>query len=545
MHLLLLALACGPADPSDDPVADDTDDSDVAADDTDAVEPPVPTTPFPCGEDVDGGVSTTTGCVTGVAWAHGEAFLGVPYAEPPVGPRRWARPVPHAPWEAPLAAGAFGAVCPQSSGTIDGELMAGEGSEDCLTLNVWRPAGASGLPILFFIHGGSHTDGAGSQAVYADDPELARSAIVVTHNYRLGPLGFLAHPGLSAVDSQSVSGNQGLRDSLLALRWVHDNAAALGGDPEQILVFGESAGGLSACALWMSPDADGLMAAALTQSAPCSVITRQMAGGEGQETGEEQGERFARELQCHQEDDVVACMRDRTLSDVLEALPTSINPLAPGAESWGVVVDGAVVPATWSATLAAGLHNDVPLHLGVMDDEARLFTTGVEIDSVAAYRLTLLPFALIAGTSVDTLFDIWPPADFGGDPKAAFTAFYGDIGWVCPSRRVAAEVASLGGRAYLFGRPLLGSEALGATHGLELPYVFGTLGALAGEADLNLSAAIQGAWTSLATGAAEVPGVGPWPSDAWLHVRADATIGETTDVHAARCDAYDAVLAGR
>jgi para-nitrobenzyl esterase len=544
VHLLLLALACGPEDASTDPPAADTDDTDVAVDDTDPVDPPGPTTPFPCGDDVAGGVSTTTGCVTGTTWAHGEAFFGIPYAEPPVGPRRWARPVAVAPWEAPLAATSFGAVCPQSSGTIDGELAAGEGSEDCLTLNVWRPSGASGLPILFFIHGGSHTDGAGSQAVYADDPGLARSAIVVTHNYRLGPLGFLAHPGLSAVDAQSVSGNQGLRDSLLALRWVRDNAAALGGDPDQILVFGESAGGLSACALWMSPEADGLMAGVLTQSAPCSVITRQMAGGEGQETGEEQGERLARELQCHNEDDVVGCMRDRTLSDVLEALPTALSPLAPGAESWGLVVDGAVVPAAWSATLDAGLHNDVPLHIGVMDDEARLFTASVDIASVAAYRLTLLPFALIAGTSVDTLFDIWPPADFGGDPKAAFTAFYGDIGWVCPSRRVAADVAALGGRAYLFARPLLGAQAVGATHGLELPYVFGTLGALAPAVDLALSDTVQAAWTSLATGAPAVPGLGPWPSDAWLHVRPDASVGETTDIHNARCDAYDAVVGG-
>lgn len=536
--VLACALGCGDPAPDDVDDSDPVDDTDPDVDDTD-VPPPV------CPPELLHTVATTSGCVVGTAEGRGEAFLGVPYAEPPVGPRRWLRPEPHAPWASPLQATAVGPACPQSSGTISGSLAPGDGEEDCLTLNVWRPEGAADLPILFFVHGGGHTDGSGGEPVYADDPALAEGAVVVTHNYRLGPLGFLAHEDLSSRDGQSVSGNFGLRDTLLALRWVRDNAEALGGDPDRILVFGESAGGLSTCALWLAPEADGLFAAALTQSAPCSGIQRQLAGAdESLETGHEQGARFAAALGCDEVEDVPACLRGKSVEEVLAALPARQGLLDAG-EAWGPVVDGALLPLTWDSALGAGVHADVPLHAGFNEDEGRLFTSELPIPTEGAYRLALLPFALVYGTTAGALMDIWPVDDFGGDPKAAFTTFYGDVIFACPTRRMVQALRAGGGTSlgYVFGRAPLGVELIGPTHGVELPYVFGTLGPLAPPADVDLSASVRAAWSALPGGAPTWPGVGAWPDDAWLVVDATGAVGAVDDVRATRCDAFDALTA--
>lgn len=518
----------------------DTDPRDTEGVDTDLGESDDTDDPgaVPCPDDLGHAVSTTSGCVVGTTNDFGEAFLGIPYAKPPVGSLRWRPPEPHPRWDAPRQATAFGDVCPQSSGTLDGDLQPGDGREDCLTLNVFRPEGAEDLPILFFTHGGGHADGSGSQDVYGKDPELAGGAVVVTHNYRLGALGFLAHPALSAESAEGVSGNYGLMDTLLALRWVVDNAEALGGDPDRVLIFGESAGGLSSCALWASPEADGLYDAVLTQSAPCWAVRRPLRESLVLlESGEDQGERFAAAVGCDGIPSVAACLRALSVDAVLQGLPARQGTLGDG-ESYDPVIDGVLLPRSFEDALAAGALPDVPFFAGANGDEGSVLAGGVPVPTEQSYRILLAGYSLVVGTSLQTLYDTWDPADFGGSYAKAFQAFYGDFAFVCSTRRLLEATAGQGilSRGYYFerGRPL--TPGLGAYHGVELPFVFGTL-PLAGAADQRLSDDLQEAWTDAAGAPAVKAGDVTWPAvtEGWLHVGADASVGTVGDVRAERC----------
>jgi para-nitrobenzyl esterase len=530
--LWLLLVACSPEKPSDPADTADTDvvDTDVVDTiDTDVVVPDTDLPPPSCTSDAGPAVQTSTGCVIGAQTGDLETFLGVPYAEPPVGDLRWRRPVPVTPWSTPLDATRPGPACPQTNGTLDGALEPGDGDEDCLTLNMLRPPGASNLPILFFSHGGSHVDGSGSQALYIDDPALAQSAIVVTHNYRLGPLGFLSHPLLSAEDPDGVSGNQGLRDTLMALQWVHDNASALGGDPDKVLIFGESAGGLTTCALWMMPEARGLFSAMLTESAPCTNLERPMRRSTlVQESGEDQGSRYAAELGCDRDPDPLACMRDADVSDVLAALPGQQGLLDAG-ETYGVVIDGVQLPHGYADALRLGDVAPVPVFATTNADEGLIFTAGIPLANEAAYRNALRPYALLARSSVDELAALYDPADYPSY-AAAFSDLFGDYAFVCPTRQMLADVDGYG---LYFGRDYLGAEVAGAFHGAELGYVFGTLRA-APAVDAALAETLQAAWTSTVT----TPVVdGPWPQigEGWVEVGADGAISTVADLKAEKC----------
>ncbi len=194
-----------------------------------------------------------------------------------------------------------------------GETDFAEGSEDCLYLNIFRPSGAEDLPILFFSHGGGLSSGAASLDVYMDDPLLAEDAILVTYQYRLGPLGFMAHPDLDAEDPDGSSGNYGFFDALMALQFVADNAGALGGDPAKLMVFGESAGGQMTHGLLASPLASGLFSSALIQSAPGAQVG----------TPHEPESAFGEEVQTLLSCEDLACMRAKTPTELVEAAPAS------------------------------------------------------------------------------------------------------------------------------------------------------------------------------------------------------------------------------
>ena len=199
-------------------------------------------------------VRATAAAVLGVEEGDLRVFKGVPYAKPPVGRLRWAPPQPAEPWTA-LRATRFGPACiqpPSPPGNIYFDPPAAM-SEDCLTLNIWTTKAAKAAPVFVWIHGGAFTGGASSQAVYDGARLAARGVVVVTINYRLGVLGFLAHPQLSAESKDRVSGNYGILDQIEALRWVKRNIAAFGGDPANVTIAGESAGALSVVYLMVSP----------------------------------------------------------------------------------------------------------------------------------------------------------------------------------------------------------------------------------------------------------------------------------------------------
>ena len=214
-------------------------------------------------------VSTPAGKVQGEAAGGVHAFKGIPYARPPVGELRWKPPSPMPAWTDTRVATHPGASCIQPKGKPDSLYFWNlpTTSEDCLYLNVWAPAKAQRAPVFFWIHGGALSSGSGTEPLYDGTTLAERGIVVVTVNYRLGPLGFLVHPALSAESPRNVSGNYGLLDQIEALRWVHLNIASFGGDPANVTIAGESAGGLSVMYLMAAPGARGLFAKAVAQSA--------------------------------------------------------------------------------------------------------------------------------------------------------------------------------------------------------------------------------------------------------------------------------------
>ncbi|HEX9082769.1 MAG TPA: carboxylesterase family protein, partial [Holophagaceae bacterium] len=232
-------------------------------------------------------------------------YKGIPYAAPPVGSLRWRPPAPPAAWTEPRRFDDFGPSCPQHDPD-------GPADEDCLTLNVWtppRPAGEK-LPVLVFIHGGAFVSGAGSQVLYDGSALAGEGLVVVTFNYRLGVLGYLAHPLLSAESPDGVSGNYGLRDQIAALDWVRRNIAAFGGDPGRVTVFGESAGAESVALLLVCPQAKGLFRGAILQSPALPGSLRHLREPRpGAVPAETVGERIASRLSADKAPDPLAALR--------------------------------------------------------------------------------------------------------------------------------------------------------------------------------------------------------------------------------------------
>src|SRR6185295_9618836 len=216
-------------------------------------------------------VTIDSGVLVGSAADGIQVFKGIPYAKPPVGPLRWRPPQPPAAWKEARDATAFGFACPQGGAALEGEGL--QASEDCLTLNVWAPAHAEpsspGAPVMVWLHGGGNSDGAAGKRYY-DGSAFARDGVVlVSMNYRLGPLGFFAHPALTKEAGPSEPlGSYGLMDQIAALAWVKRNARAFGGDPGRVTVFGESAGGEDVLALLAVPSAAGSFQQAIVESGP-------------------------------------------------------------------------------------------------------------------------------------------------------------------------------------------------------------------------------------------------------------------------------------
>ena len=214
-------------------------------------------------------VEAPAGTVEGKSVGKMRVFRGIPYAQPPVGPLRWKPPVALPAWPGVRKAQSFGAACiqPRSSAVGIYTNPPAKLSEDCLTLNIWAPEAAKDAPVILWIHGGSLVSGYGHEAMYDGSKLAARGAIVVSINYRLGALGYLAHPELSKESPDGVSGNYGLLDQIAALEWVKANIGAFGGDAGNVTIAGESAGGLSVLYLMTAPKARGLFHKVIAQSA--------------------------------------------------------------------------------------------------------------------------------------------------------------------------------------------------------------------------------------------------------------------------------------
>ncbi len=490
--------------------------------------------------------TTTSGPVRGTRGDGYQAFLGIPYAAPPVGDLRFRAPVAPEPWSETRSTTVAPPRCMQS---VLGLPLGSQ--EDCLYLNVHAPdPRPQNAPVLVWIHGGAFLFGEGLQTDGGTAGDLLASqhgAVVVSINYRLGAFGFLAHPDLTA--EAGASGNYGFADQIAALRWVQENIAAFGGDPNNVTIFGESAGGVSVCAHLVSPASQGLFHRAITQSGLCDTPYTALADAE--RTGQD----FALQLGCRRE--APACMRALSAEAILAAdgAGNTFTTLDGSGRRWWPIVDGALLTDTFRARVAAGGFHDVPTIVGWNGDEGTLFVMlaeqdGTIIDAVK-YEEVVLQLSLFFGESADAVRAQYPIND---DPAAAVAALLGDATLACPSRRAARLLANAGAnvRVYHFtytnaAFQLAPTRPLGAFHSAEIQYIFGhpaTLGRLRFPADDQaLHEAIAGYWTRFAaSGDPNGDGAPSWPvydTTSDLHLGLDLTIGEAMGASADRCALWE------
>lgn len=477
-------------------------------------------------------VGTDAGPVRGVVTEGGRAFLGIPFAAPPVGERRWRPPQPVVPWSGVRDADHFAGACAQQARPVLGAPEVT--NEDCLHLNVFTPpGGGGGRPVLVWFHGGSFVSGT---AAHYDASRPARTGdmVVVTANYRLGAFGYLAHPGLTAEAPDTGSGDYGFQDQQAVLRWTRANAAAFGGDPAKVTAAGQSSGGLSVCGHLAAPGSRGLFARAVVQSAPCGVAARPLAEATSAGTA------FARGAGCRggTPDAVVTCLRGKTAADLLKA-PTS------GAAPWWPVSGTPVLPVPPARAIAAGDHAMVPVLLGSTLDEGSI---GALIVESAGTRLNAVTYPVV----LTTLFKLdglrvaarYPASRYGNDHRLAFAAAFGDYLVACPTRESARQLAAAtpgGVFAYEFAdrnAPNLYHAhpdfPLGAYHGAEIPYLFRYPAAPDAQLDpaqTRLSQAMTTLWSRFA--ATAVPGPATWPATAPAPYR---TLSLAPDAIAVRTD---------
>ncbi len=417
--------------------------------------------------DVDRGfvVRAPAGAVRGVERGELRIFKGIPYASPPVGQRRWKPPVAMPPWDGVRDAVAFGPASPQPvrrTGSIYACEL-GATSEDCLSLNIWTREDAHNAPVFVWIHGGSLAWGASSEPIY-DGAKLAeRGVVVVSINYRLGVLGYLAHPDLSAESPDRVSGNYGLLDQIAALKWVKRNITAFGGDPDNVTVAGESAGALSVMYLMAAPSARGLFAKAIAQSAYMISTPELKEERFGEEPAEAIGARLAARLGVTD----VAALRAMDAATLTEAAAQG------GYVPFGTI-DGHILPHQIVEMFDRGEQAPVPLLAGFTSGEIRSlsFLAPPRPADAATYEAAIRNGY---GDLAESFLKLYPSSDIGESLLAATR----DAMYAWTAERLAARQAALGVPAYLYlfdhGYPAADKAGLHAFHASEIPYVFGTI----------------------------------------------------------------------
>jgi para-nitrobenzyl esterase len=455
-----------------------------------------------------------SGPISGIQEGDIWVYKGIPFAAPPVGELRWKEPQPVESWDEVRPCTEFGPACSQpTSDDWGGFMTIGETSEDCLYLNIWTPAESPDerLPVMFWIHGGAFRTGSGSQAVYDGVNMAGNDVIIVTINYRLGPFGFFAHPLLTEESPNNSSGNYGLLDQIAALEWVERNIEAFGGDPDNVTVFGESAGAMSIYSLMASPLAEGLFDGAIMQSGPFLDMGLPLNPDDTLENAEEKGEEVSEELGCEGVEDELACLRDKSPEELMQASDRGDDPLA--HINLGPNTDGWVLPDSPSAVFAAGEQYDVPVIVGSNADDGSIFVP--DIDLQQSQLLVSFLYGDYA-EQVEALF----PAETEEQVWQATSDLITEMGFAATARFIAASMQDKGSDAflYLFSRipDDERAEGLGAFHGLEIVYVFGNFDKVGldtvDQTDTDLSKAMMDYWVTFAkTGDPNSSDVLPWP----------------------------------
>ena len=484
-------------------------------------------------------VPTDRGKVTGTVKEKAGVceFKGIPFAAPPVGDLRFAMPRPHAPWSHTLQATEPGSMCvqyPLMSLVTGGTDTIGD--EDCLYLNVWQPFSSADAPrpVMVFIHGGGFISGSASGDMIDYNGAALSSfgdVVVVTINYRLGAMGFFSHP---ALEGDVGRGNYGLYDQIAALKWVQDNIANFGGDPSNVTIFGESAGGMSVGLLVMAPPAAGLFHKAINESGPMTFV------GRTYDIADKDGETIAGLLGCGDAPDVLACLRAVDAKTFHEtANPTihlgkkgDVPGKVDGEEKpnfgFSPTLGGELIPESPLAMLSAGKWNKnvTSVIIGSNSDEMAYFTLAAKVDTPEDFKKTVEENAVAMGEQFGIQGDpagIFPlyPLDKYENPRKAYVDLMGDMAFTCPSLSVAKLLTAGGMNTYLYHFGKAPDEKgiaknWGAFHGAELAFIFHQLKFMAfqfkSKKNESVSKDMMGLWSSFAhTGVPVADGVPAWP----------------------------------
>ncbi len=460
-------------------------------------------------EPVNSPVRIDTGLVSGTTDGGVTAYFGIPFAAPPVGQLRWHPPQPAAHWDGVRAADHFGASCMQdevgSRLPWTKEFMTqGPISEDCLFLNVWTTAKSprEKQAVMVFLYGGGFSEGSSSVAVY-DGAALARKGVVVvTPNYRVGPLGFLVYPELTKESEHHSSGNYGLLDQIAALQWVQRNIAAFGGDPNRVTIFGQSAGAISVADLMRSPLAQGLFARAIAESGPGLFPENLMGGADTLEKREQQGVKYAESKGAHS----LADLRALPAADFYKRDPGARGPAGVG----GPVTDGWVLTAEHPA-------REAPLVVGMVAGDAAFasFFGPQAAPTVAGYTSAAQK---TYGDRAAAFLKLYP-AEKDSDVSAAKAASQTDRARVsldvwCQNQVKHSETVY----TYYFDHaiPWPAHPEFGAFHSSEVPYIFETLKLMDRPwtaEDFKLSEIVSSYWSNFAkAGDPNGSGLPQWPA---------------------------------
>lgn len=429
------------------------------------------------GGDIQGTTSEATDDV--------RVYRGIPYAASTAGANRWRPPQPVVAWEGVRDCTKFGPACPQAPYAEDSPYYREPEpqSEDCLSLNIWSAAKDTSerRPVMVWIHGGALTRGSGAIDVYDGTALAQKGVVVVTINYRLGPLGFFAHPELTDESKENSSGNYGFLDQIAALEWVRDNIAQFGGDPECVTIFGESAGALSVCVLSVSPLAKGLFHRVISQSGSAFRAFPSLKASESR------GKKLAKAVDA------------TSLAELRKVLPETLmehsnKRIGPNIDGWCLVEDALT-------TFENGEQYDVPTIVGSNADE---MTTLAPLDARPKTLQALdTQIALLLG-SPDEVHRFYPAAN-DNEVMQAFLDIVGDVTFTLPARIWARSTTQVGGRAYLYQftyvSPIAAERGLGAFHASEIAFVFNNLDRMkvpVDAAERELANAMSTYWTTFA-----------------------------------------------
>jgi para-nitrobenzyl esterase len=508
-------------------------------------------------------IKTAQGIVSGTLNENAGvcSYKGIPYAAPPVGQFRWAMPQEPQPWTGALAADRYRDSCMQKPFSLLGgdESQNYVGSEDCLYLNVWQPASEpkSPRPVMVFLYGGSFLMGAGSWELY-DGTRVAAlgGVIMVTINYRLGPFAMLAHPALR--DADGHEGNYMLFDQIAALKWVRKNIASFGGDPNNVTLFGESAGGMSVVVHVLSPLSRGLFQKAIIESGPPIFM------GAPLKTAEDASLKIAAKLGCSDPKTAAGCLRRADAKDVMTASNEALTPHGGTVEVYDLnpVMDDAIVFTNPYLMFAEGKFNkDIKLIVGTNRDEADMSAMSRPLANRDEYEATLLEDVGWAKKGLGLDIDINElksryPFDSYKTPKRAYSAIFTDMIYACPSVVNVWQLAANGTTVYQYQLEKSPDEKgflpdTGVFHAAELPFVFGNFSFMglnvSSPKNTHLSKAVIGLWTSFARdGVPRAEGIPDWPpytpsNPAYLRIDVKAAIGY--DLRKDACTYFDAAYA--